>query len=53
MSIILIKNQGEFYYRPRGNVLIESTQIGWFLEKSGRRLDLESDSQRHSKLSEL
>jgi hypothetical protein len=40
-----------FYCRPWGTVLIESTQIRWFLEKSGVRLDLERDSKRHSKLS--
>ncbi len=32
----LLCTQGAFYIRPRGITLIESTQIRWFLRRSGR-----------------
>jgi hypothetical protein len=50
MSNVLKRHSREFYFKLRGTVLIESTQIRWFAEQSDRRLDLERGSQRHSKL---
>jgi hypothetical protein len=40
-----------FCCRPRGTVLIESTQIRWFSEQSDGRLDFTRVDQRYSRLS--
>jgi hypothetical protein len=49
----LKRHSREIFLQPKKTVLIESTQIRWFSEQSGRSLDLETGSHRCSKLSLL
>jgi hypothetical protein len=53
MSTVLKKHTRRLYCKPGENVLIESTQVRWFPERSGGRLDLDSCRQKHSKLRQL
>jgi hypothetical protein len=39
VSTLLKRHSRGFYSQPRETVLTESTQIRWFSEQSGRRLD--------------
>ncbi len=41
MSTILKRHSKGIYCRQKGTVLIESTQVRWFPEQSGGRMDLE------------
>jgi hypothetical protein len=49
MSTILKDTPGGFYCKPRGTVLIESTQMRWFSLLSGGRMDVVRGGQRHSR----
>jgi hypothetical protein len=50
-QLSLRDTQEEFYLRPKGNILVEATQIRWLSEQSGGRLGLKRGNQWHSKLS--
>jgi hypothetical protein len=50
-QLSLRETQEEFYCRPKGNILVEDTQIRWLSEQSGGRLGLRRGDQWHSKLS--
>jgi hypothetical protein len=50
MSTVLKRHSRGILLKPRETVLIGSTQIGWFSEESGRRLDPVRGGQRYSKL---